>query len=92
MLCRLQALVQQLPRSSEIKTSAYGKTGMGSQFLCGDDLVLRYIQLVSYPPRCLAAGPWLQPQKLPPHGFQEQLGMCRPEGPLTFEPLWFMCR
>lgn len=33
LLCRVESLVQQLPKSSEIKTSAYGKNGMRSQFL-----------------------------------------------------------
>lgn len=33
LLCRVGSLAQQLPRSLEIKTSAYGKNGMRSQFL-----------------------------------------------------------
>lgn len=33
LLCKVESLVQQLPRNSEIKTSAYGKNGMRSQFL-----------------------------------------------------------
>lgn len=71
LLCRWSPLCSSCQGTRRWKLQHMGKLGWESSSFGWDGLVLKSIQLDSYPPQCLAAWPLLHPQKVLPCEFHK---------------------